>query len=193
MTISAHSTSEPSAHVHDTMGVNDTLSSFELRDGPDASFVERIVDRTIAAAGAAIILVITALVFGNATGRYLFNSTAIWADELIVALMPWLAMCGVYLSIRQREMIRIDYFVEKFPARIRRIVTMLSQVFSAVVFSYLAFGGFQYVNLFGSDLTLYLELPTGWFTSALLIGSALVAIAFLIEAIRDFQKDSTPK
>ncbi|BCJ90646.1 hypothetical protein IZ6_13810 [Terrihabitans soli] len=193
MTISAPSTPEPSAHVHDTMGVNDTLSSFELRDGPDATFVERIVDRTIAGAGAAIIIAITALVFGNATSRYIFNFTAIWADELIVALMPWLAMCGVYLSIRQREMIRIDYFVEKFPPKIKRVITMLSQVFSAAVFAYLGFGGFQYLNLFGGDLTLYLELPTGWFTSALLIGSALVAIAFLIEAVRDFQKDSTPK
>jgi TRAP-type C4-dicarboxylate transport system permease small subunit len=169
----------------DVMGVNDTLSTFELRDEAGATLIERIVDRTVGAAGAGVIITMTALVFGNAMGRYLFNATAIWADELVVALMPWLAMCGVYLSIRQREMIRIDYFVEKFPPRIRRAIVLSSQLFSAAAFAYLAIGGFQYLNLFGSDTTLYLDLPTGWFTSALLIGSGLVVAAFIIEAARD--------
>ena len=164
--------------------IGDQLSTFELGDHRGETLIERIVDGVVGAVGVACILLMTGLVFGNAVSRYALNISFIWADELIVAVMPWLAVCGVYLSIRQRQLIRIDYFVERFPPRIQRALRVSGDVFSAIAFGYLAIGAFQYLNLFGADETLYLEIPTGWFTSALFIGAALVIVAFLIEAVR---------
>jgi TRAP-type C4-dicarboxylate transport system permease small subunit len=164
--------------------IDEALSTYELSTHRGETLAERIVDGVIGSVGAAIILVMTALIFGNAVGRYALNTSAIWADELVVSLMPWLAMCGVFLSIRQREMIRIDYFVEKFPQGVKRAIVLFSQIFSAAAFAYLGIGGLQLLNLFGSDTTLYLDIPTGWFTSAVLIGSCLVAAAFLLDAAR---------
>ena len=37
--------------------------------------------------------------------------------------------------------------------------------------------------LFGGDPTTYLELPTGWFTSAMLIGAAASALAFMFDIL----------
>jgi TRAP-type C4-dicarboxylate transport system permease small subunit len=169
--------------------MDESLSNFEIEAIRGETLIERIVDGAIGAVGAGVIVTMTALVFGNAVGRYAFNASAIWADELVVALMPWLAMSGLYLSIRQREMIRVDYFAQRFPARVRRVIAVAAQLFSAAAFAYLAAGGLQYVKLFGSDTTLYLDLPTGFFTSALLIGSLLVAVAFLIEARRELSSN----
>lgn len=165
--------------------IDDHLSTFELGDHRGETLIERIVDGVIGAIGATCIVFMSLLVFGNAVSRYVFNESFIWADELIVAVMPWLAVCGVYLSIRQRQLIRIEYFVDRFPPRIRRVVRVGSDIFSAIAFGYLAIGGLQYLNLFGADRTLFLDLPTGWFTSALFIGSTLVLVAFLVEAGRE--------
>jgi len=174
--------------------IDDHLSTFELGDHRGQTLIERIVDGVIGAIGATCIVGMTLLVFGNAVSRYVFNESFIWADELIVAVMPWLAVCGVYLSIRQRQLIRIEYFVDRFPPRLRRVMRVGSDVFSAIAFGYLAIGGLQYLNLFGADRTLFLDLPTGWFTSALFIGSSLVLVAFLIEAGREaFAKPTATK
>jgi len=187
----AHGTHEPAGFAGDgtpvrlAQEIDDHLATFELGDHRGETLIERIVDGVIGAIGAACIVGMSLLVFGNAVSRYLFNESFIWADELIVAVMPWLAVCGVYLSIRQRQLIRIEYFVDRFPPRIRRVVRVSSDIFSAIAFGYLAIGGLQYLNLFGADRTLFLDLPTGWFTSALFIGSSLVLVAFLVEAGRE--------
>ena len=45
--------------------------------------------------------------------------------------------------------------------------------------AWLAWLGFNYVATFGGDPTPYLALPKGLFTSALWLGSAAVALAFV--------------
>ncbi|MFC5068663.1 TRAP transporter small permease [Flaviflagellibacter deserti] len=166
------------------ISAQDALSEFELGFRQAETPVERVIDGLIGFVGVAILGGITLLIFGNATTRYIFNFTVIWADELIVALMPWLAMCGVYLSIRQRELIRIEYFMDMMPPRLRRSVDIFASVFSAAAFCYVAVGGFNQLKLFGNDTTLYLDLPTSWFTSALFIGAILVVLAFIVEGGR---------
>lgn len=166
----------------------DVLSEFELGQHQGENIVERVVDGVVGFLGVAILLSITALVFGNATTRYAFNFTVIWADELIVALIPWLAMCGMYLSIRQRQLIRIEYFLAMLSPRTRRGIEIFVNMFSAAAFCYLAVGGLNYLKLFGSDTTLYLDLPTSWFTSALFIGVLLIIAGFLIEAGREVSR-----
>lgn len=163
---------------------HDALSEFELGFHEAETPVERVIDGVIGFVGVAILAGMTLLIFGNATTRYLFNFTVIWADELVVAVMPWLAMCGVYLSIRQRQLIRIEYFTEMLPAGLRRALDIFANVFAAATFCYVAVGGFNQLKLFGSDTTLYLDLPTSWFTSALFIGAILVILAFLVEGGR---------
>jgi TRAP-type C4-dicarboxylate transport system permease small subunit len=164
--------------------MGDQLADFELGDHRGETLVDRIVDGLVGAAGATILVVMAALVFLNAAGRYLFSSPLVWSDEIVIGLMPWLAICGVFLSIRQRQLIRIEYFVQMMPPRWQRAVAIFSDVFCAVAFCYLAIGGFQQLNLFGSDTSLFLDIPTGWFTSALAVGTGLIIIAFVVEIVR---------
>jgi TRAP-type C4-dicarboxylate transport system permease small subunit len=102
----------------------------------------------------------------------------------VIALIPWLAMTGVFLSVRRRRVIRIDYFVERLPQPLRAATTVFGSVLAAAAFVYLAYHSFDYVALFGGDPTTYLELPTGWFTSAMVIGAAASAIAFALDVRR---------
>ncbi len=154
----------------------------------DETWFDRAVNSLVEVAGAAVLVTIVGLVFGNAVSRYGLGHAAIWADELVIALMPWLAMCGMFLSVRRRQIIRIDVIVEKLPPQIRKLTRLFADLLSAAVFGYLAILAFDYVSLFGSDRTIYLRIQTGWFTSAMLIGSALAALAFLADFVRQWRE-----
>ena len=88
----------------------------ELRD-PDEGLglVDRAVNRVAEIIGVSALAIIVLTIFANAVGRYAFNWSIIWAEELVLLLVPWLAMTGVFLSVRRGTMIRIEYFFEKLP------------------------------------------------------------------------------
>lgn len=166
--------------------LNEATRAADIAKDPDAGlgFFDRTLNRIAEIAGVAVLVSIVALVFGNAAARYGLNRSAVWADELVISLIPWLAMCGMFLSIRRRQVIRIDFFFAKLPAPVQKPVIILADLISAAAFAYLAVISFNFLSLFGGDRTVYLKIPTGWFTSAMVIGSALAALAFLADILR---------
>lgn len=154
----------------------------ELFD-PDVgrSPVDRWINRIAEVVGVAAFATIVALIFLNAVGRYAFAAPILWAEELVIALIPWLAMTGVFLSVRRRAVIRIDHFTNMMPSHLRSALSVFGSVLASAAFVYLAFHSFDYVKLFGGDPTTYLELPTGFFTSAMVIGASASALAFALD------------
>jgi len=169
--------------------MDEATKAAELSD-PDigASAIDRAINRVAEVLGVAVLAVLLALVFGNAAGRYLGGNMIVWADEMVISLMPWLGMLGMFLSIRRRQVIRIEYFVANMPPRVARAILLFADVMSAAVFLYLAVISLQYVQLFGADKTIYLRIPTGWFSSAMVIGAAAAGLAYAAHFVRDFRK-----
>jgi TRAP-type C4-dicarboxylate transport system permease small subunit len=166
--------------------VGEQTRASELAD-PDADLAtfDRMVNRVAETFGVLILALLVGLVFVNAFSRYLLGRSFIWGDELIIAIIPWLAMSGLFLAVRRRQVIRIDYFVAKLPSGPRRAARLFSELLSALVLGYLAWVSLGYVQLFGADLTVYLKLPTGIFSVSFVIGPALAALAYLVTSWRD--------
>ena len=146
-------------------------------------------------AGVLVFLTIVSIVFLNAFGRYALGYTFIWGDEIVLSLLPWLGMLGMFLSIRRRQIIRIDFFTTLFSPRLRSLLEVLASAVAAAAFLYLALISFQYLQLFGGDRTIYLRSEKGWFMAAMVIGPALAVGAYLILAIEDLRgrrRDSSP-
>lgn len=164
----------------------------ELRD-PDADMSPfgRGINRFAEFVGVVILSVVVLLVFSNAVSRYAFGTAIIWSDEVVIDLMPWLGMIGLFLSIRRREVIRIGHFIEGLPSRVKSSIELFVTVLSAAVFTYLAIVSFNYVSMFGGDRSVYLDLPAYWFTSALVIGAAGSAIAYLVDLIPGLRAKSS--
>ena len=165
----------------------------ELRD-PDEGLgrLGRAVNQVAEIIGVACLGAIVAIVFANAVGRYAFDTSLIWAEEAVLLLVPWLAMSGVFLSVRRGTMIRIDFFFGKLPRRLRLSLGPLGHLFSAGVLTFLAGISIQYVLLFGSDRALYLDIPRGWSSAALVAGGAVSALAFLVVLGREWARERRP-
>lgn len=158
----------------------------ELSD-PDAGLghLDRAVNKIVEVAGVSVLFTIVAVIFVNAVGRYAFNNSLIWAEELVLLLVPWLAMTGVFLAVRRGTMIRIDFFYEKLPRVFRRPVGTLGELLCAAVLTFMAGMATQYLLLFGADPTPYLDVPKGLSSAALAIGGLAAAIAFLYALYRE--------
>lgn len=149
---------------------------------------DRAVNGVAEAAGVGVFVTILGVVFLNAAGRYALGATFIWGDELVIALLPSLGMLGMFLAIRRRQVIRIDFFVGLFPSRLRQGVHIASSLVAAAAFLYLAIVSWDWFALFGGDRTMYLRVEKGWFMAAMVVGPALAAAAYLVVMIGDARR-----
>lgn len=168
--------------------IDEAAKAAELRDPDEGKhWVDRSINRLVELAGVCVLMTIVLLVFSNAVGRYTIGLTFIWADEIVLGLLPWLGMLGMFLSVRRRQIIRIEFFVRLFPPVMHRVLTILGSFAAAAAFVYLALVSVQYLELFGRDRTVYLRLERGWFMSAMVIGPALTAIAYALLIINNLR------
>lgn len=149
---------------------------------PRAASAVRVVDQIVEVIAAALLLGITGILFANAIARYALNSPIGGTEELATSLVVWLAMSGMYLSVRRRDLIRVELLLDQFSPRTRSRLFGLTYLATGAFFVYLALVSFAYLAEFGPDKTPFLRLPKGLFTSAIPIGSVLVAIAFAVNA-----------
>lgn len=163
----------------------------ELADpDQDLPFLGRTVNKVVEIIGATVLCTIVGTIFVNAVSRYAFNYSFNWVEELVIYLMPWLAVTGLFLAIRRGTMIRIDYFYEKFSPAIRRPIGLLGNIVSVGILLFLGGISFQYVTLFGSDLTVHMRFFKGFSTGALMVGGFGAALAFLAVLVREARRGS---
>ncbi len=161
----------------------------ELAD-PDQGlpFLDRAVNRVVEIIGGGVLCTIVGTIFVNAESRYAFNYSFNWVEELVIYLTPWLAMTGLFLAIRRGTMIRIDYFYEKFSPAAKRPIGILGNILCVGVLCFLGGISFNYVTLFGGDLTVHMRFLKGFSTSALMIGGFAAALAFLAVLVREARR-----
>lgn len=149
---------------------------------------DRIVNNFVEVVGITVLSAIVLVVFANAVSRYAFASSFSWAEEFVQMAMPWLAMSGVFLSVRRGTMIRIDFFFEKIPPRYQGIVAKCGYAVNIGVLLAMAWVSFDFVRLFGGDVALYVAVPVGWSTSALVWGAAGAAMAYMAEFFNEWRR-----
>jgi len=106
--------------------------------------------------------------------RYVLNHSLVWSDEVVRYLFVWFTLLGAAITLRDREHIRVEYFVELLPAGPRRLVELVMLV--GVLLFYLAMVvlGFMWVYETSGTWTSALAWPLNWFFYAALPTSAVL-------------------
>jgi TRAP-type C4-dicarboxylate transport system permease small subunit len=115
--------------------------------------------------------------------RYVLNSSLSWSDEFVRYLFVWLTLLGSAVVFRDREHIRIDYFISLCPPKLRRVIEVV--ILCAVTFFFLAtlVLGVLWVRETNGTLTSALSWPLNWFFYAALPASSLLGVWY---AFRQF-------
>jgi TRAP-type C4-dicarboxylate transport system permease small subunit len=166
--------------------IGEASRQLELQD-PDLETtpLDRAINRMVDLVAFGLLSSILLIVFANAFSRYILRNPLPWASEVVLALMPWLAMVGLFLSVRRRRMIRITFLIEKLSPPAQAVLAALGQLLCCMVFGYLAWLALAHTMMFGADRTPYLGFAKGWSYAAMAVMGALVALAFVAELCRD--------
>jgi TRAP-type C4-dicarboxylate transport system permease small subunit len=169
--------------------IGEVTRNMELRNPDDGQpLADRIVNLIVEVIGVTVLVAIVAVVFSNAFSRYALNYSFSWAEEMVQMSMPWLAMTGVFLSVRRGTMIRVDFFFEKIPERFQSLTAKFGFAVNIGVLLLMAWVSFDFVRLFGGDVALYVQIPTGLSTSALVFGAAGAAMAYVAEFYKEWHR-----
>jgi tripartite ATP-independent transporter DctM subunit len=109
-------------------------------------------------ATAAILLAADLLVVcGSVLLRFLFNAPVEWADDVARGLMVGSSFFGAASALARSENLGVAFFIDKLPARVRRVVDSLGAVLVTVIAGYVAFNA----------------IKLGWLTTGQTSGSGL--------------------
>ena len=94
------------------------------------------------AVGAAVLALITLLVFAAAIARFIGNPI-IWSVDLAQLLFIWLCFIGATRAMRERGHLGVDFLVRMFSHRWRLIIETILAVIFIVVMFYLGKEGYK--------------------------------------------------
>jgi len=124
------------------------------------------------------------LVFANAMGRYLFTHPLPWTEEIVLILLVWIAGTGVLLATLRGSLICCDMVTERLASRTARLVAYAAALVGAGVMAYFAVLTWQYMQLFGGDLSPMLRLPKWIAMSGLFFATAGLSVGLLLPLLR---------
>lgn len=128
--------------------------------------------------------VMVVIVLGAVFFRYVLNNSLSWSDELVRYLFVWFSLMGSALVLREREHIRVEYFVEKLPPRIRRRIDAAMAAGVCLFHAALCILGILWMWETRGAVTSALQWPLNWFFYAALPVSSALSLGYGVRRLR---------
>jgi len=154
-------------------------SSSACQANSTAAAIDRLADTLLASLSAGIICIVLTAVFF----RYVLNHSLSWSDELVRYLFVWFTMLGAAVTLREREHIRVDFFVEKLSARYRRWVEVAMLVCVSIFHAALLVLGACWVWSTRGSYTSALQWPLNLLFYAALPSTAAMALWYAVRRL----------
>ncbi len=143
--------------------------------------------RIMLAAGAVLVIAMTAIVSYSVFMRYVMNTPQVWTDELVGYLLVLLVMLGAAEALRRGEHIAVDLVTERLGPLGRRLTEIWGMAAVLAVSAALTVTGWQ-MTRFSIDMEMvsdgYLEVPM-WIPQVTIpIGAGVLGLAALNRLVR---------
>jgi len=132
--------------------------------------------------GAMILIGVTQIVL-----REVFQTSIIWADDLVKLIVLWLAMVGAVAATRDNRHIRIDALSHLLSDKAVTGVRLLVDLFTAVVCAVIAWNSWLYLQVeIEYDVTVLTTVDApAWIAHVVLpVAFALISYRFLVLVLR---------
>ncbi|HEX2216516.1 MAG TPA: TRAP transporter small permease [Xanthobacteraceae bacterium] len=133
----------------------------------------------------AMMAIMVALVFANVVGRYGFDRSFIWAEELSQYLMVWVTFLGGGLALRQGRHVAVELLQSAAPGNVAHGMRMFVALATIIFLLVLAVLGFQLAAFTWQQETPAMNISAGIPYLAVPVG-ALIFLAHFLLMFRDF-------
>jgi len=117
---------------------------------------DRFITRSIEWIITVFFIIIFLLIFSLVLLRYGFKTSIMGTNEIITMLFVYCSALGTAILVRQREHIKISFFVDKLSSGTKKIVLTINYILISVlngVFFYMSLGWIKSIRTFRSPMT----------------------------------------
>lgn len=144
------------------------------------------IDSLVDFIGATSLLMVTAVVFFNALGRYLFSFALIGAEELARLLTVYLCFFGAYVLLRRDSHVSVDVVTLMASPTILRVLRGTVGLIGCATMLYLAYYSWQLVgfSMRTGQKASTLPVPRYVFFLPIAVSSSLMVVASAEKVVR---------
>lgn len=142
---------------------------------------KRYLQNLFMAAAALSILLVFVIVFINAFGRYVFNTSFPWGEEAAVFAMIYGVMFGTAAAYLQDKHVQLSVLQSLFPKNLNQQLHKIIDVISFVIGIALVWSGWMFMVRRGGVESPGIGLEMSYFQFAMVLAGALIALAALIK------------
>jgi C4-dicarboxylate transporter DctQ subunit len=151
--------------------------------------IDSIISRIEGAILIVLLLAMLVMAFGQVVLRNIFSGGIVWGDILLRHLVLWIGFLGAALATSGERHLNIDVLTRYLPARVKGAVSMIADLFAAVVCYFLFYASLTFINFeTASNHMIYGQVPSVYAEIIIPAGYALLAFHFLIRAFIDAGK-----
>jgi TRAP-type C4-dicarboxylate transport system permease small subunit len=152
-----------------------------------ATFALSALRRIVDLVAMTLLFVMVFLILAQILGRYVFNYSISWTEEIATFAQIWLVMLGAGIAMRNRQHVGIDFLVTRCSFAVQRIVKgigfLLGSWFLLVVIS----GSFGLLAIGLLVKSPALQIPLAIPYSALLVGMSYFLLEFAIATLPEIR------
>ena len=146
--------------------------------------IRNLLDKTMRIFNAAVLCVLTLLVFWQVVTRYILGAPSTWSEELSSYLFAWTTMFGAAYIFGKREHMNIPIMVERFSKKTQNRLAILSECLILLfAFTILIYGGIKITVLTMGQTSSSLPLVMGYFYAGIPISGIFVAVYSILNII----------
>ena len=146
--------------------------------------VLELIYRGLVGSGVFLFLGMTTVVCVNIVGRYFFDYSFSWSEEVARYMMIWMTMIGAAMAIRKWSHFRLEFFEHVFGGRARSFFRSLALACVLFVGLLLVWQGVIWLPITNHQLATATQVPMSWIYASLPLAGVLM-ILFALEAAYD--------
>lgn len=140
--------------------------------------------------GSFLVAVMVTISFVNVITRYFIKMSLSWSEEITVNLFVWVVLLGTSIAFKKGAHLGMEFLYERFPARWKKLLFILSCAMSVAFFVMLGWLGALEVKdeVDLCVITETLAIPVWYYTAAVPVFSGLI-VARIIQNMRQVLRD----
>jgi TRAP-type C4-dicarboxylate transport system permease small subunit len=111
------------------------------------------------------------------TGRYVFNWTPGWGEQLTLFLLVWIGMLSAAITLRENSHVRVTLIENVLPTRVVRVIDFLGEIVLLLFFLGLFVSGYRLVQQTLTANYPGLGISKAWLYASVPVASVLLTIS----------------
>lgn len=150
--------------------------------------IKEFFDKFEEIVGAALFVIMFAVLVAQIVSRQIFSSPLTWSEELAILLFVYIGMLGVSAGIKYKQHVMIDFLYNKFSPKGTKVAYTIIQgivLVSLIIMIFIGIKLFQRKMIFE---LIALKISAGWMYASLPLVGSLMLYRFIVVCIDDYKR-----